>query len=200
MSLMRIIGGSFVSFVENFSHRRLRSCTSLGRSNYHPECEQLINKQINLELGAAYFYCSLQHYYDRDDVGLPGFSTFFKHEAREELTHAQKLMQFQRERGGDLKLQDINAPLHRDWSHCESIAESLKVEKTITESLEKIAETADLNKDYYTNDFIISRFLPSQYKDIKFLASLLARIQMAEGNVGVLLIDQELARRKIIDK
>ncbi|XP_022205533.2 ferritin, heavy subunit [Nilaparvata lugens] len=194
--LVKVFGGCVVNFGKILQQKRFKSCTSLGRSNYHPDCEQLINKQINLELRAAYFYCSLQYYFDRDDVGLPGFSTFFKQEARGEMAHAQKLMQFQRKRGGDLKLLDIEAPIDKIWSHCKSIAESLKLEKTITESLEKIAETADLNKDYYTNDFITSQFLPEQYKDIKFLASLLARIGIAEGNAGVILIDQELMGRK----
>ena len=46
-------------------------------------------------------------YFDRDDVALPGFASFFKKASDEEREHAEKLMKFQNQRGGRVVLQDI---------------------------------------------------------------------------------------------
>ena len=46
-------------------------------------------------------------YFDRDDVALPGFASFFKGASDEEREHAETLMKFQNKRGGRVVLQDI---------------------------------------------------------------------------------------------
>ena len=46
-------------------------------------------------------------YFDRDDVALPGFASFFKEASDEEREHAETLMKFQNMRGGRVVLQDI---------------------------------------------------------------------------------------------
>ena len=65
--------------------------TSQARQNYHQEVEAGVNKQINLELYASYVYLSMAHYFDRDDVALPGFHSFFKKASDEEREHAEKV-------------------------------------------------------------------------------------------------------------
>ncbi|KAL4593012.1 ferritin, middle subunit-like [Arapaima gigas] len=81
--------------------------TSQIRQNYHRDCEAAINRMVNMELFAHYTYLSMAHYFDRDDVALPGFSHFFKECSEEEHEHAQKLLSFQNKRGGRIFLQDI---------------------------------------------------------------------------------------------
>ncbi|GCB74899.1 hypothetical protein scyTo_0019681 [Scyliorhinus torazame] len=48
------------------------------RQNYHKDCEDAVNKQINLELYSSYVYLSMTSYFDRDDVALRHFAEFFK--------------------------------------------------------------------------------------------------------------------------
>jgi len=60
--------------------------TSQVRQNFSQECENGINEQINMELTASYIYQSLAFYFDRDDIALPGFSEFYKHNSEEEST------------------------------------------------------------------------------------------------------------------
>ena len=72
---------------------------SAVRQNFHEDCEAAINKQINLELYASYCYQSMAMYYDRDDVALPGFSAYFKHNSDEEREHAEKFMKYLNKRG-----------------------------------------------------------------------------------------------------
>jgi ferritin heavy chain len=72
---------------------------SQARQNFTSECEVAINEQINMELYASYVYQSMAMYYDRDDVALPGFSAFFKHNSDEEREHAEKFMKYLNKRG-----------------------------------------------------------------------------------------------------
>lgn len=78
---------------------------SFARAWFHDECEAAINEQINIEYTISYVYHSMHSYFDRDNVGLPGFAKFFKNAAEEERGHAQLLMQYQTKRGGRVKLQ-----------------------------------------------------------------------------------------------
>ena len=46
-------------------------------------------------------------YFDRDDVALSGFGSFFKKASDEEHKHADRFLQYQNTRGGRIVLQDI---------------------------------------------------------------------------------------------
>lgn len=74
------------------------------RQNYHEECEAGINKQINLQLYASYFFQSMAYYFDRDDVALPGFHKLFKEHSEDERKHAEKVGEcFKMKRNVNLK-------------------------------------------------------------------------------------------------
>ena len=64
-----------------------------------------MNEQICIEYTVSYVYHSLYSYFDRDNVGLPGFAAFFKAASDEEREHAELLMDYQTRRGGRVKLQ-----------------------------------------------------------------------------------------------
>lgn len=86
---------------------------SFARLDFHPECEAAINEQINIEYNVSYVYHALYAYFDRDNVGLPGFAAFFKAASVEEREHAELLMEYQNKRGGKVKLQ-VRSP---EWPH-----------------------------------------------------------------------------------
>lgn len=74
------------------------------------ECEAAVNEQICIEYTVSYVYHSLYSYFDRDNVGLPGFAAFFKAASDEEREHAELLMDYQTRRGGRVKLQARLSP------------------------------------------------------------------------------------------
>lgn len=81
--------------------------TSLARQNYHVDCEAAINRQINLELYSSYVYMSMATFFGRDDIALPGFHKYFKHNSDEEREHAEKFIKYQNMRGGRVSFQDV---------------------------------------------------------------------------------------------
>uniref|UniRef100_UPI00398EAF77 ferritin, heavy subunit-like n=1 Tax=Pristiophorus japonicus TaxID=55135 RepID=UPI00398EAF77 len=51
--------------------------------NYHQDCEDAVNKQINMELYSSYVYLSMSFYFDGDD-SLCHLAEFFKEQSHEE--------------------------------------------------------------------------------------------------------------------
>lgn len=92
------------------------------RQNYNEESEKGVNSQIELELYAFYTYLSMASYFDRDDVALSGFADYFRKASKEELEHAQKLMEFQSKRGGRVLLSDIKKPAKDEWGSGMSLS------------------------------------------------------------------------------
>lgn len=79
--------------------------SSFARVDFHQECEAAINEQINIEYTISYVYHALHAFFDRDNVGLPGFASFFDEASKEEREHAQLLIEYQNKRGGRVQLQ-----------------------------------------------------------------------------------------------
>uniref|UniRef100_UPI00398EB295 ferritin heavy chain, oocyte isoform-like n=1 Tax=Pristiophorus japonicus TaxID=55135 RepID=UPI00398EB295 len=127
--------------------------------NYHQDCEDAVNKQINMEFYSSYVYlygefCILDHftmeiilccwvkvyywsfYFGWDDVALCHFAEFFKEQSHEECEHAEKLMEFQNLRGGRIILADIKKPEQDEWSNgVEVMQRALQMEKNVNQSL-----------------------------------------------------------------
>lgn len=49
----------------------------------------------SVEYNVSYVYHAMHAYFDRDNVGLPGFAKYFKDASDEERGHAHLLMEFQ---------------------------------------------------------------------------------------------------------
>jgi ferritin heavy chain len=78
--------------------------SSFARVEFAEECEAAVNEQINIEYTISYVYHALHAYFDRDNVGLPGFASFFEEASKEEREHAQLLIKYQNKRGGRVLL------------------------------------------------------------------------------------------------
>lgn len=67
---------------------------------------QLFSSKFENGININIFFIQSQ-YYARADVTLPGFSKFFSAASKEERDHAEKLMDYINQRGGEVKLQDV---------------------------------------------------------------------------------------------
>lgn len=158
--------------LQNFLQKRTKEMAELPnnhvRQNYHTDCEDGVNKQINLEFYAMYTYLSMvsllplkaacfytrfflfqANYFDRWDVALPGFAKFFKKSGDEEKEHAEKLMNFQVQRGGKVVLQDIKKPAKDDWEGpLQAMQAALQLERDVNQALLDLHKVADTHGDF----------------------------------------------------
>ncbi|RVE59592.1 hypothetical protein OJAV_G00189990 [Oryzias javanicus] len=169
---------------------------SAVRHNFHAETEGDINKLINLKLNASYTYLSLGMYFDRDDVALPKFSSFFLERSEKERDQAEKLLEYQNLRGGRILLQNVAKPSKDDWrSGLDALTYSLDYQKTLNKCITDVHHRADAHHDAHFCDFLEQHFLIDSHDTIKKLGDYigsLGRLVTSEtnGSLGEYLFDK----------
>jgi len=165
---------------------------NLVRFNYHEDNEGLINRQINLELYASYYYMALAHHFDRADVALKGHYKYFKKMAEEENEHAQKFMAYQNKRGGTIVLLDVQKPVQQSWgSPLEAHEAALQLEKDVYKALLELHSYASKHNDPHLSNYLEDEFLDEQVKSIKEYAEYITNLRRVGPGLGEYIFDKE---------
>lgn len=170
---------------------------SFARKMYADECEAAMNKQINIEYSISYLYHSMYAFFDRDNVGLPGFAAYFKHESEEERNHAEQLIDYQNKRGGRVVLGSLMSPI-TEFDEAEkgealySMELSLSLEKLNYEKLVELHRIADKMGDPALTDFIEGDMLEDQVESINKVAKMVSQLRRIGKGHAVWHFDQEL--------
>jgi len=119
--------------------------TSTSSSSYKSRaiqnffCNQILNAQIKKEFDASHTYLSLANHFAHDSQALIGFSKMFRESWKEELSHAEKLIDYVIMRGGSVCLQQVERPYNQStWyqmSVCDIIDYAIQLEKSVTDHL-----------------------------------------------------------------
>ncbi len=155
---------------------------SFARKMYADECEAAVNREINIEYSISYLYHSMYAFFDRDNVGLPGFAEYFKHESEEEREHAEKLIEYQNKRGGRVVLGALMSPI-TEFDHEQkgealySMELALSLEKLNYEKLVDVHKVADEAGDPSLTDFIEGEYLEEQVEAINKVAKFVSQLR-----------------------
>jgi len=166
------------------------------KQNLHAESEADINKLINLKLNASYTYLALGMYFDRDDVALQKFSSFFLERSVKEREQAEKLLEYQNMRGGRILLQTIAKPSREDWrGGLDAMSFSLDYQKSLNTCVLDVHRRAGAHMDPHMCDFLDQHFLIDSHDTIKKLGDYvgsLTRVTASEahGPLGEYLFDK----------
>ena len=116
-------------------------------------------------------------------------------QAEEERTHARKIYDYILERGGKVALSEIRAPKSQYKSALEAFEDSLKHEKAVTKSIEKLYVLAKDEKDFGTEVFL-QWFITEQIEEESTVESIIDKFKMLEGtNTALYLLNNELGSR-----
>ncbi|KAM4526165.1 ferritin, lower subunit isoform 1-T4 [Fundulus diaphanus] len=166
------------------------------KQNYHAETEGDINKLINLKLNASYTFLSLGMYFDRDDVALPHFSSFFLERSLKERDQAEKLLEYQNTRGGRILLQTVAKPSREDWrGGLDALTFALEYQKSLNTRILDVHRGADGHNDPHLCDYLEREFLIDSHDTIKKLGDYigsLTRLTSSDphGSMGEYLFDR----------
>ena len=83
-------------------------------------------------------------------MALKGFSNFFKESAQEENEHAQKFIEYQNERGGQVVFDDIASPAEQEWSS------PLAAMEFVLDLEKKVNQVRIIDLRYYSGISVIS--------------------------------------------
>ena len=155
---------------------------------------EIINEQINKEFYSGYLYLSMSAHLR--ELGLFGFASWTKHQAKEEVEHGLRLLDYLLERDSFVTLKQISTPEY-EYNGVISIFQKIyEHEKCITSSVMRIAKLAEEECDRKTLTFI-DWFITEQVQEEEAVKNIIKRLErFGEESSSLLLIDQELAKRE----
>ncbi|MEM3509800.1 MAG: ferritin [Nitrososphaerales archaeon] len=158
------------------------------------EMVEELNKQLNSELYSYYLYLAMAAYFD--SINLKGFANWMKVQAKEEETHALKFYEHIVERGGRVKLYQINQP-PSEWKTPLDVFEAAYSHETeVTRRIYSILELAQQKRDHATVN-MLQWFISEQVEEEASVSSIVQKLRLIGEHIGGLLImDKELGERK----
>ncbi len=152
-----------------------------------------LNEQINKELFSAYFYLGIAAYFK--DMGFEGFATWMEAQAEEELGHAIRIYDYVFERGGKVELDRIEKPKQDFQSPLKAFEAVYLHEVGVTESIYKLVEIAQEEKDHATYQFL-QWFVEEQVEEEATAKAIVDKLKIiGDSPQGLFMLDRELAQR-----
>ncbi|HXK61836.1 MAG TPA: ferritin [Acidobacteriota bacterium] len=155
---------------------------------------EAINDQINAELYSAYLYLSMAGHCEA--VNLPGFASWMKQQAKEEVTHAMKLFEYLNDRGTRVALKAIAEPPLEFASPVDIFQQTLDHEKAVTDRINRLYAMALEENDYATQN-MLQWFIEEQVEEEKTASQVLEQLKrVGDQGTALVIMDRYLAERK----
>ncbi len=155
--------------------------------------QEALNTQINKELYSSYLYLSMAAWCE--SVNLGGFANWMIIQAREEVSHTEKLFGFLNERGGRVLLQPIEGPPTEWGSVLEVFGQVLEHERLVTGLIHGLVKLARSEDDYATEAFL-QWFVSEQVEEEATASGVVEKLKLAgEQGSGLFMLDREMGTR-----
>jgi ferritin len=155
--------------------------------------QDAFNEQMKNEFYSAYLYMAMAGYFQSED--LPGFASWMRVQALEEMTHGEKFFNFTCETGGRTHLLAIDGPQNEFKSPAEAFEVSFKHEIFVTASISNLMDMAIKEKNHGAQIFL-QWFVTEQIEEEASFSLILRKLKRVEGDGrGLLMLDQELGQR-----
>ncbi|HEX9581681.1 MAG TPA: ferritin [Gemmatimonadales bacterium] len=159
--------------------------------------QDALNDQIQREFYSAYLYLSMSAYCSAEN--LPGFTTWMRLQAQEEVGHAMRIYDYLDDRSARVVLQAVKQPPSRFKSPLDVVEGVKRHEEAVTASINELYALAQAENDYATQTFL-HWFITEQVEEEKSTTQLAERLKMAGDNKSaVLLLDREVGSRTAVE-
>ncbi len=152
-----------------------------------------LNSQINKEIFSSYLYMAMSMYFAAED--LSGASSWMRIQVLEELSHAEKFMNYVNERGGRVSLDSIEKPAFSWKSPLDAFHGAQDHERFISSSINDLVGLAREEKDFMSDNFL-QWFVAEQVEEEASVSEVIRMFKLAgSAGGGLLMIDKELGSR-----
>ena len=152
--------------------------------------QDAINQQVVEEFSASAQYSAMAYYFESET--LPQLAAFFHAQADEERMHAQKLLNYISEAGGQPIVPGTPEPKNHFEDAEEVVEMALNQELKVTDQINNLVEVAIAEKDHLTRHFL-QWFVEEQLEEVSSMSDLLSVVKRA-GRTNLLLVEDYLAR------
>lgn len=156
-----------------------------------------LNKQVNAEMFSSYLYLSMSAWCS--ERSLVGFANWMRVQAKEELSHSTKIIDYILERGGRIELEAIEKPATTWGSALEVSQEVAHHEAKVTALINDLVDVAIQEKDHAANNFL-QWFVAEQVEEEASVGEVLERMKMiGDDSAGMFVMDMELGKRVFVE-
>ena len=154
---------------------------------------ELLNVQVNKEFYSAYLYLDFSIYYD--EIGLDGFSNWYKVQAQEERDHAMLFLQYLQNNGCKVTLEAIGKPDQELKDKLEVLEFGLEHERDVTSLIHTIYDAAQAVKDFRTMQFL-DWFVKEQGEEEKNAEDMIKKMKLfGDDAKSLYMLNSEMAAR-----
>lgn len=155
--------------------------------------EHAFNAQITLELEASLVYRQLAIELERMD--LPGMAAWLRHQADEEIVHANKFIDHVAARDNHPVIGGMHAPEVDVDSVLDAFEAALTHERRVSESIRELYRASEAEGDLDSRP-LLNFFIEEQIEEEATVSEIVARLRMIKDDgPGLLRLDAELGTR-----
>lgn len=157
--------------------------------------EKAFNQQITLEFQASLVYRQLAIEMDIRD--LPGIAAWLRHQADEEIVHANKFIDHVTDRGNHPRIGGVQAPDVEAGSVLEAFKAAYAHEQRVSEAIRSLYRAADAEGDLDSRP-LLDWFLSEQVEEEATVSEILGRVRLIDNDgPGLIRLDEDLASRPV---
>ncbi len=156
--------------------------------------EDAMNAQLAVELESAYAYLAMSAYCESES--LPGFATWLREQAKEEVDHAMRFFDFVNDRQGQVSLRELPEPQQKFASVLDVFEQALDNERSVTRSISDLYGFVVGEKDYAAQAWL-DWFATEQVEEEKMVGQIVDDLnRIGDDGNGLFVLDRELAGRQ----
>ena len=153
----------------------------------------ILNEKINKEFYSGYLYLSMSAHLK--ELGLNGFASWTKHQAKEEVEHGLKIFDYLINCNSFVTLKQIRTPEFEFKGVLSIFNHIYEHEKCITRSVMEIAQKSEEECDRTTLNFI-DWFIAEQIEEEEAVNNIIKRLELfGDDKVALYLMDKELGEK-----
>jgi len=154
---------------------------------------EALNQQINAELGASYEYLAMSAWCRSQN--LLGTAKWLRLQSQEEYGHAMKLYDFVLDRGGEVSLKAMAAPMQKYASLHDVFERVSKQEQAVSGQIDSLYDLAFREKAFSAT-VELQWFLTEQVEEERSAREILAKLKLIANDPAALLdFDRDLGNR-----
>ena len=155
---------------------------------------KLFNDQITMELASSVAYLQMAAHLETE--GLSGMGGWMRIQSDEEHAHALRFLQFTLDRGNDVMIGAMEAPVRPNGSVADVFDAALAQEERVTASISEMYATAQSVSDVLALPFL-QEFLTEQVEEEAAVGEIIDRLRLAgDDGPSLLQLDRELGSRR----
>ena len=157
------------------------------------DLENAFNAQITLEFQASLVYRQLA--IELELMDLPGMATWLRHQADEEIVHANKFIDHVADRDNHPRIGATAAPNPTVGSVLDAFVAALAHEEKVSASIRDLYRLAESEGDLDSRP-LLNFFLDEQVEEEATVKEIVGRVKMInDDGPGLLRLDEELGAR-----